>query len=352
MKNIKKFLAVFLAAAMTLSMAACSSSSDDKKDASDDTKKEKSGVKIGYISPGPDTWYLRAEEGAKWACEKAGAEFISVNSNRDSEQEQTNIDNLINEGVDCIVILSWNEAGCVSAAEKCKEAGIGCVVFDACGVMKNHDVDITAAVDFDWASMGATYVDWMTKTYPGEDYVFISGTMDSVVCQTVEKSLKDATEKSGKLKCADIRYGEYDPEKAANAVEDLVQSGLEFSIIGVINEDCAAAVITRLQDLGVADKYHVFAQNGSDTGVELMKEGTLEFTIASSPGLEGAVAAFAGIDAVTNDKAPNQDISCPIASVTPDKVDDPEVVISWSVDEEAWTSLIKENFSDYAYFFK
>ena len=75
MKNIKKFLAVFLAAAMTLSMAACSSSSDDKKDASDDTKKEESGVKIGYISPGPDTWYLRAEEGAKWACEKAGDLF-------------------------------------------------------------------------------------------------------------------------------------------------------------------------------------------------------------------------------------------------------------------------------------
>ena len=63
-----------------------------------------------------DTWYLRAEEGAKWACEKAGAEFISVNSNRDSEQEQTNIDYLIDEGVDCIISLSWNEAGSVSTA--------------------------------------------------------------------------------------------------------------------------------------------------------------------------------------------------------------------------------------------
>lgn len=144
MKAMKKWLALLLASALTFSLAACGSSGSDDKEASDssenaETENSADGVKIGYISPGPDTWYLRAEEGAKWACEKAGAEFISVNSNRDSEQEQTNIDYLIDEGVDCIVILSWNEAGCVSAAEKCQEAGIGCVVFDACGVMKNHD---------------------------------------------------------------------------------------------------------------------------------------------------------------------------------------------------------------------
>ncbi len=351
---MKRGVALLLASLMTLSLAACGSGSgsgdekktDDSKNAS--TESTESGVKIGYISPGPDTWYLRAEEGAKWACEKAGAEFISVNSNRDSEQEQTNIDYLIDEGVDCIVILSWNEAGCVSAAEKCKEAGIGCVVFDACGVMKNHDVDITASVDFDWNSMGGTYVDWMTETYPGEDYVFISGTPDSVVCQTLEASLSEATEKSGKLECVDVRYGQYEPETAANEAEDLVNSGLDFSIIGVINEDCAAAIITRLEDMGVADQYHVFAQNGSDTGVDLMKAGSLEFTIASSPGLEGAVAVFAGIDGVTNDREPNQYISCPIAPVTPDDVDNPEIVIPWSVDEGSWTTLIKENFSDYA----
>lgn len=281
---------------------------------SEETAEKAGGMKIGYNSPGPDTWYLRAEEGAKWACEKAGAEFLSVNSNRDSEQEQTNIDYLIDEGVDCIVILSWNEAGCVAAAEKCKEAGIGCVVFDACGAMQNHDVDITASVDFDWQSMGGIYVDWMNATYPGEDYVFISGTVDSVVCQTVEASLKEATEKAGKMKCA-------------------------------------AAIITRLEDLNVADKYHVFAQNGSEVGAQLMKDGSLEFTIASSPGLEGAVAVFAGIDGVKNGKEPNQLIACPIASVTPDLADDPEAIISWSVDEEAWGAIIRESFSDYAVFF-
>lgn len=365
---MKKLLAIVLAIVLVLSLAACGSSNtttDTTKATEASTagttaaattaagsEKPAAGIKIGYISPGPDTWYLRAEEGAKWACEKAGAEFISVNSNRDSETEQTNIEYLINEGVNCIVILSWNEAGCVTCAQKCKEAGIGCVVFDACGVMLSKGVDVTASVDFDWAGMGQLYADWMKSTYPGQSYVFINGTLDSLVCQTVESNLKSATEKLGSNKCMDVRMGEYVPETAANQAEDLVNSGLDFSVIGVINEDCAAAVITRLEDMGVADKYHVFAENGSDAGIELLKSGKLDFTISSSPGLEAAVAVFAGMNYALKGGDINQKIDCPIATATKANADDPYAVIPWAVNEEVWSKIITDNFPDYGYFFE
>jgi ribose transport system substrate-binding protein len=309
---------------------------------------QKTGIKIGYISPGSDTWYLRAEEGAKWACNKAGAEFIAVNSNRDYEREQANIDYLINEGVNAIVTLSWNEAGSVSTAEKCAKAGIGCVVFDACGVMFNHNVDFTASVDFDWNSMGKIYADWMKANYPGQNYVYIDGLLDSVVCQTVTAALKKATDELGSNKQVDKRIGEYNPEVAARQAEDLVNSGLDFSIIGVINEDCAAAIITRLEDMGVANKYHVFAENGSDTGIALLKAGKLDFTISSSPGLEAAIAALAAIDYAKNGGKTKLKIDCPIASANTKNVDDPYAVIPWSVNEEVWSNIIKKSFPQYS----
>ena len=304
-------------------------------------------ITIGYISPGSDTWYLRAEEGARWACEKAGVGFIAVNSNRDYEREQANIDYLINEGVNCIVTLSWNEAGSVSTAEKAAAAGIGCVVFDACGVMFNHNVNFTASVDFDWAGMGMIYAEWMKNNYPGQNYVFVDGLLDSVVCQTVTTALKKATDDLGSNKQVDKRIGEYNPEVAARQAEDLVNSGLDFSIIGVINEDCAAAIITRLEDMGVANKYHVFAENGSETGIALLKAGKLEFTISSSPGLEAAIAALAGIDYAKNGGSTRQRIDCPIASATTGNVDDPYAVIPWAVNQEVWSNIIMRNFPQY-----
>jgi len=337
---MKRITLVLFVLVVALSFIACGGSG--KKDGSE------AKITIGYISPGSDTWYLRAEEGAKWACQKAGVGFIAVNSNRDYEKEQANIDYLINEGVSCIVSLSWNEAGSVSTAEKCAAAGIGCVIFDACGVMFNHDVDFTASVDFDWAGMGMIYANWMKDNYPGQNFVYVDGLLDSVVCQTLTTALKKATDELGSNKQLDKRVGEYNPEVAARQAEDMVNSGLDFSIIGVINEDCAAAIITRLGDMGVANKYHIFAQNGSDTGIALLKAGKLEFTISSSPGLEAAIAALAGIDYAKNGGKTKLKIECPIASADTSNVDDPYAVIPWSVNEEVWSNIIKQNFPQYA----
>ena len=79
-------------------------------------------IVFGYISPGPDTWYLRAAEGFEWGCEKLGIKCITVNSDRDSSKELSNIEYLINEGVAGIGILSFNESGVVTCAQMCGEA--------------------------------------------------------------------------------------------------------------------------------------------------------------------------------------------------------------------------------------
>jgi ribose transport system substrate-binding protein len=92
----------------------------------------------------------------------------------------------------------------------------------------------------------------------------------------------------------------------------------------------------------------VFAENGSDTGIALLKAGKLEFTISSSPGLEAAIAALAGIDYVKNGGQTKQRIDCPIASANTGNVDDPYAVIPWAVNEEVWSNIIKKSFPKYA----
>ncbi len=341
---MKKFLVIILGIVLALgtitSLAGC-------------TKKEDT-FKVGYISPGPDTWYLRAEEGAKWAAKKAGVEFVSVNSNRNAETEIANITQLINEGCDLIVMLSWNEAGSIKAAAEAKKAGIGCVVFDSCGALLNKEgVELTASVDFAWQDMGAMYANWMKTNHPDEGFVFINGFPESLVCQAVGKSLKDATVTLDSNAFVAEVWGEYSPATAADKAAELINArGDEFSIIGTINEDCASAIVARLEQMGKADDYVVFAQGGSTAGVELMKKGKLDFTISSSPGLEGAVAVFAGIDGVKNKGEKNKVVNCPIAPAEPKDAEDLTKMIPWEVNETVWTKIIKDNFSDYGYFFK
>ena len=129
-------------------------------------------------------------------------------------------------------------------------------------------------------------------------------------------------------------------------MQDLVQSGLEFDIIWVMNEDMAAAVIRYLEGQGLLDDYVVIAQNGSPAGIELIKAGKLEYTISSSPGWEGAIAALVLYQHVIGDSAEvNQSILLPITPVTRDNIDNKKEVIPWEVDP-VWVELTKEYFPE------
>ncbi|MDO5446028.1 MAG: sugar ABC transporter substrate-binding protein [Eubacteriales bacterium] len=338
---MKKFLALALAFVLVFSLCITAYADEAPEE-----------ITFGYISPGPDTWYLRAAEGFEWACGKLGVKCITVNSNRDSNTELSNIEYLRDAGVAGIGSLSFNESGVMTCGQLCEEAGIGCAIIDASGALIKNGQNHTVSVDFDWADMGVTYAEWMAETYPGENYVIITGTFDSVACQVLDEAMNAKAEELGKNKCVDIRAGEYNPNVAADVAEDLANADLDFSIIFVMNEDMAAAVITRLEDIGVADKYHVIAQNGSPVGIQFMEMGSLEFTTASSPGLEAAIAAFAMYDSLYRTGETNQLLMCPYVPVSAENANDPFTVVPWEVNEEVFTKLIVDYFPDFEAYLK
>ena len=71
-------------------------------------------------------------------------------------------------------------------------------------------------------------------------------------------------------------------------------AGEDFGLLFVMDEDMATAVIRMLRNEGALDNpVKVFAQNGSPAGIPLLKDGSLKYTISSSPGWEGFVAYHA-----------------------------------------------------------
>lgn len=358
---MKRLVAITLALAMTFSMMACGKSepaetaqpAETTESAAETTESaEKEKLVFGYITPGPDTWYLRDVEGFEAAAELLGVEVVTLNSNYDVNTELSNIENLIAQGVDGISVFSFNESGAITCATLADEKGIPVVATDSVGSVFDADVDVAGAVDFDWHGMGIDYGNWMAENYPGEDYVIITGNFESVPCQTVNASMQATSEELGKNKCLTIEDGDYTPAKAADIAEDLVNSGLEFKIIFVMDEDMAAAVYTRLSDMGVQDDYVIISENGSEVGLEMIEAGTLAFTISSSPGWEGFIACLALYNAAVNEDAEVEvQYNLPNIAITPETdTSDPTKVVPWTVDVECYKTLTESYFPDlYAY---
>ena len=232
------------------------------------------GKTYAYISPGPDTWYQRDVEGFQYGAEKNGDKVIVLNSEYEVEKEIANIEQAINQGVDGISMFSFNETGAIQCAQRAAKAGIPVVVTDSVGSVFGHGVDVVAAIDFDWTAMGVAYANWMAENAPGENFVIITGNFESVPCQKVNASMKETSEKLGKNKLLEVRSAHYNPNEAVNVAQDLVESGLDFGVMFIMNEDMSAAVIRMLDSRKLLNNpIKVIAQNGSTAGIPLVKDG-------------------------------------------------------------------------------
>jgi ribose transport system substrate-binding protein len=303
----------------------------------------------GYVTPGPDTWYKRDVDGFVYAAERAGAKVIVLNSNYDPEKEIANIDSLINQGVDGMCVFTFNQNGANIAAKKCAAAGIPLVVTDNAGLALKSGFDIVACIDFDWGAMGKDVAGYIAKNYPGENIAMIMGLFEHVPVQMFRAAFEPEVAKLGKNKIVAIRDGKYDPNVAVNQAQDLVESGTKFGVLFVFNEDMAAAVVRTLKTRGLLNKpIKVIASNGSPPGIDLVREGSIKYSVSSSPGWEGMISALA-LHAYVTGKVPtkNQQIMLPITPVNTMTMNDKTKVIPWEVDS-VWLDLTKKYFPQYS----
>ena len=302
----------------------------------------------GYVTPGPDTWYKKDVEGFQYGAEKAGAKVIVLNSDYDVEKEIANIDSLITQGVDGMCVFTFNEGGANIAAKKCAEAGIPLVVTDNVGqVLKQHQT-VVACIDFDWDAMGRETAQWIADNYPGENIAMVMGLFEHIPVQMFRASFEPAVQKIGKNLVVAVRDGKYNPDVAVTQAQDLIETGLDFSILFVFNEDMAAGVIRMLKARNLLNNpIKVVAENGSPVGADLLKDGSLKFTFSTSPGWEGFISFLALHEHVLgkNSKLAQQ-IMLPITPGTKETVDDKTKYVPWEIDP-IWLDLTKQYFPQY-----
>jgi ribose transport system substrate-binding protein len=306
-----------------------------------------SGDKLtfAFIIPSLDAnWYVEIVDSFKYAAEEIGAEVLVLPSDYDVDKEVANIDLCVTEKVNGLCMFSFNENGAALAAKKMAEAKIPLIVPDSVGQALNKGADLAACVDFDWLEMGHMYADWMAENTTG-DFVIITGNFEHYPCIYVNQGMKERSEELGKNKLLDVRDADYNPDKAAAAAEDLINGGLEFETIFVMQEEMAAAVVRVLKNAGkLNNPYKVITQNGQDMGIEMVKTGDLQMTISSSPGLEGYICfrmLYSQYMGKINYK--NEQKMVPISPVVKADAEnpDPKVIVPWHRNE-VFKELTKE----------
>jgi len=281
-------------------------------------------LSFGYIMPGPDPWYAYARDGFVYAAKKLGVEVSVLNSDYDQQKEQANVEDLITRKVDGINLFSFLPEGCQLAAQKANKANIPMTI--EMSALGPGPGTVVSDIEFDWKKFGEMEAEYIAEHWPNENVLIICGMMGQGPNDLYLSGVKDKLAELGKNKVVGVQPADYNRQKAMDIMQNMLQSGLKFTVVQVGNEDMAMGVIQVLKDAGkLNNPIKVISNNGSPDGLKAIKAGELSATVSTSPSV-GSVSAFSALYRFVNGEKVPDKVYAPMFMITKENVDQ---AVSW-----------------------
>ncbi len=274
----KKILALLMAGAMVMSLAACSSS--DSETSSTDSGSDGDTMTIGCV------WFnLTTEFQAKvrnkimeeFEANYPDVEVVEIDGNSDANTQITGVENLISQDVDCIILSPFDAEQLVPAVQSAKEAGIPLIEITV--ATNASDDEKTSYVGGDDVQAGSLCMEYLAEQAGYEGGVVIlqgpAGQNSQIQRYEGAKSVIDQYEN---MEIAAEQFCDWDRAAAMEAVENYIQSGLEFSCIYCENDEMALGAAAAIAGTDLEGQVFIGGVDGINDGINAISDGTLTCT--------------------------------------------------------------------------
>ena len=319
---MKKFFALLLALAMSLSLVACGSGSDTAgEDANAETGAEESGdaastsdVEISVVlkTLSSEYWgYVKA--GCDAAAKDLGIKVNVVGPGAESEIEQqvSMIEQQIGAGCDAIIVAP-NDAGAAAGA-----------LASAIGNIPVLSVDTDVGIDGQTCFVGTSNVDaakegglWAAEQAgEGANAVIIYGQEGDNTSNMRREGYQKACDEAG-VKVLATLSGQNTTDGATKTMEDMLSAHPgEIDIVLCHNDDTAIGAMNACKSAGVSDMI-IVGFDGNQSAVDLILAGEMvKATVAQQPYEMGYQAVEAALKAIKGESV-DAVINAPVTVVT------------------------------------
>lgn len=313
--------------------------------------KENKRLKIGFAM---DT--LKEERWQKdrllfqEAVESHGLEVEITVANGNDALQIAQAEEMIQNGIDLLVIVPHNAESTAAIVHKAHSAGIKVIAYDR--LVKNADIDLY--VSFDNERVGELQAEEFLKLVPKGNYVFIGGAPTDNNAHLLKKGVFKVLQPA--IDRGDIRiiYDEWTEDWAPEVAFEHMSEALKINnnqIDGVIaaNDATAGGVIRALENQGLAGSIPVAGQDAELAAIQRIVAGTQTMTIYKPiQHLSERVAALAvhlakGFEFIPDESINNGKSDVPSVLLTPvainrDNLQDTVIADEFHSEEEIYGS--------------
>lgn len=268
-------------------------------------------------------FWKTVKAGADAAGKELNAEILWNGPAKETEvAKQINIvQDMINRGVDAIVMAACDENALIDTIQQAVDAGITVVTIDS-GVKSDVPVSFVATDNIAGAVAAA---DTLAELVGGTGEVgllpFVPGAATS---EMREEGFKKGLENHADLNLVSTIYTHSDVAKALSATQDMMTSNPNLVGIFATNEPACLGAMRAIEAAGKTGDIKLVAFDASEDQVAALKDGLVHALIVQNPFRMGHDGVKAAIDRIEG-RPVEKRIDTGVIVVTAENLNDPDI---------------------------
>lgn len=310
-KKIALLMAAFLVATATLT--GCKSNrfvylEGEKPRKNEQTVEKKSAkdLKIGLsLSTLNNPFFVSVRDGAQKEADRLGAKLIISDARDDAATQANNMSDLVQQGVDIILVNPVDSDAISTSVSAANEAGIPVIALD-----RNSEggklLSLVASDNVKGGEMAAEFI--VDKVGKDANVAQLEGIPGASASNERGKGFKNIASKE--LNVVTSQSADFDRAKGLTVMENILQANSDIKGVFCQNDEMALGALEAISNVGKKDQITVVGFDGTEGAISSVKDGKLDATVAQQPdkigelGVNAAVEFFAGKTIPANISSP------------------------------------------------
>lgn len=267
------------------------------------------GLSVSTLS---NPFFVSLEEGVNTLATENGTQVISVDAQDDSAKQSNDVDDLIQQGVDVLLINPVDSAAITPAVEAANSAGIPVIMVDRATDAGEY-VTLVASDNVAGGEMSAQYI--VDQVGENASTLQLEGVPGASATNERGEGFMNVAETS--LNVLDSQTANFDRAEGLTVMENMLQGNSDVQAVFAQNDEMALGAIEAIEGAGLSNQITVVSFDGTEGGIKAVEDGSLAATIAQKPDEMGRLALQAVYDFYAGQEIPEK-IDSPLELVTKD----------------------------------
>ncbi|MGR5882682.1 substrate-binding domain-containing protein [Bacillus cereus] len=278
---MKKWLLILVACIMVITAGCSMEPPEWAKDSSD--KGRNKTIKVGFsVSTLNNPFFCNFEKRVqKKKAKDSGIELIAVDAQNDAAKQTNDVEDLIQKGVDVVVINPTDSDAVASAVSAANAANVPVITVDRVansGKVVSH----IASNNIEGGQMASDYIRELVGE--GANVAELEGIPGSSAARERGKGFHNVADKS--LKVVAKQAADFDRAKGLSVMENILQANGDIKAVFAHNDEMALGALEALKSAGKTDVV-VVGFDATDDAVKAVNDGRMAATVAQKPELIG-----------------------------------------------------------------